>query len=83
MMHHKSFGLGLTSVNEVHVHMVSIIDGIIIFFYLWFYDILCVMLRLLFLVYFLVFFIFSVIIREFLQYFILGLPYLGLFNFLG
>ena len=33
----KSFGLGLTAINEVHKRIYCMLDGIFVFFYQWFY----------------------------------------------
>ena len=44
--HYKSYGLGLTYINEVHKHIVYILGDIIFISQQWFYDILCVMLSL-------------------------------------
>ena len=36
----KSFGLGLTAVNEIRKSIYFMLDGIFVFFYQWFYYIL-------------------------------------------
>ena len=41
--HHKKFGLVLTALNELHRHMVFILDDIIVFLCRLLYDLLCVM----------------------------------------
>ena len=38
--HNKSFGLGLTDINEVSKRIVYIIYDIIVFFYRWLYNII-------------------------------------------
>ena len=42
---HKTFGFGLTVVNEVCRHKVFILGNTIVLFYWFLYDILCLMLR--------------------------------------
>ena len=49
--HLKSFGLEITALNKVRRCIVYTLNDIIIFFYRWFYDVLCVMLSFLILVY--------------------------------
>ena len=39
LTHNNSFGLGSTVFNEVHSHIVYIINNIFVFFYRWLYDI--------------------------------------------